>query len=224
MAATPAVASRSLLLFHPHLLELSSISSFLFRAPSRSPFLHSRRHPVCAQQLQRYNHAAETRDQELHPPPSRAGLNVVDVLRERGLLDHRAVAVVGGATGRVGDPLWKSPARAGRRERNSADIREIISRILGKTSGSTAMDVDPDRNAILERNLSKDGSFGNSGSCGSFMILDNYNWWEEMRLLDFLREVGRFARVGSMLAKESVKKRLASEEGMSYTEFTYQLL
>lgn len=56
------------------------------------------------------------------------------------------------------------------------------------------------------------------------MILNNYDWWKEVRLLDFLRNVGRYARVGTMMAKESVKKRLESEQGMSYTEFTYQLL
>ena len=59
---------------------------------------------------------------------------------------------------------------------------------------------------------------------GSFVILDNYDWWKDITLLDFLKEVGKFARVGTMMAKESVKKRLNSEEGMSYTEFTYQLL
>ncbi|MQM11671.1 hypothetical protein Taro_044581 [Colocasia esculenta] len=279
-SATAAVASRSLLLFRPHLIELPSPSRFLSQAPFRSPFLHSRRPPVCAQQLQHHNQAAEARDQELHPPPSPGRVNVIDVLQERGLLEsvtsdvlrsastdhaaapltvycgfdptaeslhlgnllgivvlswfqrcgHRAVAVIGGATGRVGDPSGKSLERpeldAETLERNSAGIREIISRILGRTPRSTASDVDPDRNAILERNLGKDGSLsaGNWGSCSSFTILDNYDWWKEMRLLDFLREVGRFARVGSMMAKESVKKRLASEEGMSYTEFTYQLL
>ena len=56
------------------------------------------------------------------------------------------------------------------------------------------------------------------------MILNNYDWWKEFRFLDFLKEVGRFARVGTMMAKESVKRRLESDQGMSYTEFTYQLL
>ncbi|KAG0475345.1 hypothetical protein HPP92_015031 [Vanilla planifolia] len=58
----------------------------------------------------------------------------------------------------------------------------------------------------------------------SFVILDNFDWWKDITLLSFLREVGRYARVGTMMAKESVKKRMMSEEGMSYTEFTYQLL
>lgn len=54
--------------------------------------------------------------------------------------------------------------------------------------------------------------------------MNNYDWWKKFSLLDFLRDVGKYARVGTMMAKESVKTRLNSEEGMSYTEFTYQLL
>lgn len=56
------------------------------------------------------------------------------------------------------------------------------------------------------------------------IILNNYDWWKKFSLLDFLRDVGKYARVGTMMAKESVKTRLNSEDGMSYTEFTYQLL
>jgi tyrosyl-tRNA synthetase len=56
------------------------------------------------------------------------------------------------------------------------------------------------------------------------VVLNNYDWWKEFSMLDFLRDVGKYARVGTMMAKESVKTRLNSEEGMSYTEFTYQLL
>ena len=56
------------------------------------------------------------------------------------------------------------------------------------------------------------------------MIVNNYDWWRDVSLLAFLRDVGKHARVGAMTAKESVRKRLASEEGMSFTEFTYQLL
>jgi len=56
------------------------------------------------------------------------------------------------------------------------------------------------------------------------IVLNNYDWWKDFSLLDFLRDVGKYARVGTMMAKESVKTRLDSEDGMSYTEFTYQLL
>ena len=56
------------------------------------------------------------------------------------------------------------------------------------------------------------------------LVVNNYDWWRDVSLLTFLRDVGKHARVGAMTAKESVRKRLASEEGMSFTEFTYQLL
>ncbi|KAG8502359.1 hypothetical protein CXB51_000283 [Gossypium anomalum] len=117
---------------------------------------------------------------------------------------HKAVALIGGATGRIGDPSGKSQERPEldleSLEKNIAGIMEIVNKILSK-------------NANL-------GSEKNS----NFVILNNYDWWKEVRLLDFLKQVGRYARVGSMMSKESVKKRLESEQGMSYTEFTYQLL
>ncbi|KAL0446909.1 UNVERIFIED_CONTAM: Tyrosine--tRNA ligase, chloroplastic/mitochondrial [Sesamum latifolium] len=65
---------------------------------------------------------------------------------------------------------------------------------------------------------------GRVSTPSSVTILNNYDWWKDVKLLDFLREVGRFARVGTMMSKESVRKRLESDQGMSYTEFTYQLL
>ncbi|KAL6176389.1 hypothetical protein ACLB2K_053023 [Fragaria x ananassa] len=108
---------------------------------------------------------------------------------------HQTVALIGGATARVGDPSGKSL------ERPELDLETLsqntsgISNTVGKILGSSGVS-----------------------------ILNNYDWWKEVRLLDFLKDVGRFARVGSMMAKESVKKRLESEQGMSYTEFTYQLL
>ncbi|KAK8706355.1 hypothetical protein V6N13_049924 [Hibiscus sabdariffa] len=117
---------------------------------------------------------------------------------------HKAVALIGGATGRIGDPSGKSQERpeldSNTLEKNIDGIMEIVNKILSK-------------NAYLgsEKNL-------------NFVILNNYDWWKEVRLLDFLKQVGRYARVGSMMSKESVKKRLESEQGMSYTEFTYQLL
>ncbi|KAL6297529.1 hypothetical protein ACE6H2_005671 [Prunus campanulata] len=106
---------------------------------------------------------------------------------------HRPVALIGGATARVGDPSGKSLERPeldlDTLSLNTSGVSNNITRILGRIS-----------------------------------ILNNYEWWKEVRLLEFLKDVGRYARVGSMIAKESVKKRLESEQGMSYTEFTYQLL
>lgn len=113
---------------------------------------------------------------------------------------HIPVALLGGATARVGDPSGKSKERPVLDDetisRNSKGIGEILAKILEGHS-------DADETAI---------------------VLNNYDWWKEFSLLDFLRDVGKYARVGTMMAKESVKTRLNSEDGMSYTEFTYQLL
>ncbi|XP_008801775.2 tyrosine--tRNA ligase, chloroplastic/mitochondrial-like [Phoenix dactylifera] len=166
---------------------------------------------------------------------------------------HKAVAVIGGATGRIGDPSGKSLERPEldieTLEKNSAGIKNLISKILGGgnsdagTGKEKALDVGSEKGSILETGVRENASLNphseNNGNSNfgieknaaldwrlddSFTILNNYDWWKDITLLDFLREVGRFARVGVMMAKESVKKRLMSEEGMSYTEFTYQLL
>ncbi|URE38326.1 hypothetical protein MUK42_16358 [Musa troglodytarum] len=152
---------------------------------------------------------------------------------------HQAVALIGGATGRVGDPSGKSLERpeldVETLDKNSASIKDLISKILGRRGGNeiaiaaseneTFLDIGGDKGGILQKDAFIDSiSEGNRSSDESFMILNNYDWWKDITLLEFLREVGRFARVGTMMAKESVKKRLVSEEGMSYTEFTYQLL
>ncbi|KAL2467961.1 Tyrosyl-tRNA synthetase [Forsythia ovata] len=112
---------------------------------------------------------------------------------------HKVVALVGGATGRVGDPSGKSLERPEldllALDRNVSGISTTISRILGRNHGAKC-----------------------------FSILNNYDWWKDVKLLDFLKDVGKFARMGVMMSKESVRKRLESEQGMSYTEFTYQLL
>ncbi|CAI9117663.1 OLC1v1019110C2 [Oldenlandia corymbosa var. corymbosa] len=117
---------------------------------------------------------------------------------------HKVVALIGGATGRVGDPSGKSTERPEldieTLENNVAGISRTIRSILGRAGA---------------------GNDGNS----SVAILNNYDWWKDVSLLDFLRDVGKFARVGVMMSKESVRKRLESkDQGMSFTEFTYQLL
>ncbi|WZZ30176.1 hypothetical protein YC2023_013577 [Brassica napus] len=112
---------------------------------------------------------------------------------------HQAAGLIDGATGRVCGPSGKSLERpeldSQTLEKNIAGIKNIIVKILS----------------------------GNP-SFGSSYLINNYGWWKDMTMLDFLKKVGRFARVGPMLAKESVKKRLESEQGMSYTELSYQLL
>ncbi|KAL6563344.1 hypothetical protein OROHE_005931 [Orobanche hederae] len=115
---------------------------------------------------------------------------------------HQVVVLVGGATGRVGDPSGKSFERPEldplSLDRNVSAISATIRTILGRDH--------------------------NSSSSSAISVLNNYDWWKDVKLLDFLRDVGRFARVGTMMSKESVRKRLESENGISYTEFTYQLL
>ncbi|CAM6095537.1 unnamed protein product [Calypogeia fissa] len=115
---------------------------------------------------------------------------------------HIPVAVMGGATARVGDPSGKSIERPVMSE-------ETISRNLEGIR------------AVLVQILKKEDSFGGGHDP---IFVNNYDWWKDFSLLDFLRDVAKHARVGTMMAKESVKRRLNSEEGMSYTEFTYQLL
>ncbi|XP_076957284.1 tyrosine--tRNA ligase, chloroplastic/mitochondrial [Bidens hawaiensis] len=115
--------------------------------------------------------------------------------------NHSVLALVGGATGRVGDPSGKSL------ERPELDIDTLNNNIAGIS------------NTIV--NILKQNPNAND----SVMVLNNYEWWKDVKLLDFLKDVGRFARVNTMMAKESVKRRLeSSDQGLSYTEFTYQLL
>lgn len=108
---------------------------------------------------------------------------------------HQAVALIGGATARVGDPSGKSI------ERPELDIDTLEKNILGISKTFSTI-------------------FGSS----NVVILNNYDWWKDFSFLDFLKQVGRFARIGTMIAKESVKKRLESVQGLSFTEFSYQLL
>lgn len=115
--------------------------------------------------------------------------------------------MIGGATARVGDPSGKSS------ERPELDPETLVNNTLGITDTIAR---------ILGNHRSQSQKF--SGDLNSLAILNNYDWWKEFRFLDFLKQVGRFARVGTMMSKESVKKRLESEQGMSFTEFTYQLL
>ena len=183
---------------------------------------------------------------------SYADRNVVDVLQERGLLDactneeelrkaagegnvavycgfdptadslhlgnllgivvlawfqrcgHTPVALLGGATGRVGDPSGKSAERPVLDEAtinaNTAGIQKILEGVLANSAGMAGADVPTAK------------------------VMNNLDWFGSMGFLEFLRDVGKYARVGTMMAKDSVKTRLDSEQGMSFTEFTYQLL
>ena len=115
---------------------------------------------------------------------------------------HAPIVLVGGATGMIGDPSGKSD------ERNLLDQQTLEKNCAGIQDQ-------------LERFLDFDTSLPNPA-----ILVNNYDWMKSYSLIDFSREVGKHITVNYMMAKESVKKRLSSEAkvGMSFTEFTYQLL
>mgnify|MGYP001402984641 FL=1 len=112
---------------------------------------------------------------------------------------HRPVALVGGATGMVGDPSGKSA------ERNLLDEDTLNHNI-----------------ACLKKQLAKFLDFSDPEQ-GAIMV-NNYDWFKRFHFLDFIREVGKHITVNYMMAKDSVKKRLEGENGLSFTEFSYQLI
>lgn len=114
---------------------------------------------------------------------------------------HRPIALVGGATGMIGDPSGKSD------ERNLLDEEALAKNVAGIKS-------------VLSRFLDF-----NSTEANAPVMVNNYDWMKEFSFIDFAREVGKRITVNYMMAKDSVKKRFSGEgEGMSFTEFTYQLI
>jgi tyrosyl-tRNA synthetase len=112
---------------------------------------------------------------------------------------HKPVALVGGATGMIGDPSFKSA------ERNLLDEATLQHNV-----------------ACLKSQLSKFLDFG-EGENDAKMV-NNYDWFKEFSFLDFIRDVGKLITVNYMMSKDSVKKRLEGDSGLSFTEFTYQLI
>jgi tyrosyl-tRNA synthetase len=113
---------------------------------------------------------------------------------------HKPFALVGGATGMVGDPSGKSE------ERNLLSEDTLAHNLAGVKKQ-------------LEKYLDFDPSLPNKAE-----MVNNYDWFRDMSFLDFIRDIGKHITVNYMSAKDSVKKRLESENGMSFTEFTYQLV
>ena len=120
------------------------------------------------------------------------------MLKHLQMAGHKPLAVVGGATGMIGDPSFKAA------ERKLLTIEEI------------QHNVDCIKKQ-LEKFLSFDEKDANAAE-----ILNNYDWMKDYLFLDFIRDVGKHITVNYMMAKDSVKKRM--ETGISFTEFTYQLL
>ncbi len=113
---------------------------------------------------------------------------------------HRPIALVGGATGMIGDPSGKSD------ERNLLGEDELEKNLNG-----------------IKMQLSKFLDFNAAGS-NAAIVVNNYDWFRGISFLEFLRDTGKHITVNYMMAKESVKKRIEGETGISYTEFAYQLM
>jgi tyrosyl-tRNA synthetase len=113
---------------------------------------------------------------------------------------HKPVALVGGATGMVGDPSGKSEERNLLSEDTLNHNLACVKKQLGKF-------------------LNFDAALPNAAE-----IVNNYDWFKEISFLNFIRDVGKHITVNYMMSKDSVKKRLEGDNGMSFTEFTYQLV
>jgi tyrosyl-tRNA synthetase len=122
------------------------------------------------------------------------------LLRRFQQAGHRPIALIGGATGMIGDPSGKSE------ERNLLSLDALRANVAG-----------------LERQLQKFLDF--DGGPTSALLVNNFDWMQRFSYLDFLRDVGKNFPINVMLAKDSVKSRLErTDSGISYTEFSYMLL
>ena len=127
--------------------------------------------------------------------------NYVGVLALRRFQDHghNIIVLVGGSTGMVGDPGGRSE------ERNLLDEDSLATNIAG-----------------IRGQLEKLVDF--APASGTVEMVSNYDWTKDVSILDFLRDVGKHVTVNQMVARDSVKSRMESEHGISYTEFSYMLL
>lgn len=112
---------------------------------------------------------------------------------------HKPYALVGGATGMVGDPSGKS------QERNLLSEQALNHNV-----------------SCIAAQLAKFLDFGSAANAA--VMVNNYDWFKDFSFLNFIRDVGKHITVNYMMAKDSVKKRLEGETGMSFTEFSYQLV
>ncbi len=125
--------------------------------------------------------------------------NLVQILTVRRfqLAGHKPLGLVGGSTGLIGDPRPTAE--------RTLNTRETVAEWVGYLRGQ------------IERYLSFEGD-------NAARMVNNLDWTAPLSAIDFLRDVGKYFRVGTMLKKDAVSARLNSEAGISYTEFSYQIL
>lgn len=143
--------------------------------------------------------------------PTAESLHVGHLLALLGLFHfqragHNVIALVGGATARLGDPSGRT------KEREALDAERVRNNAHALRQGLETL-------ATNHQQL-----FANGRKWGSFTVLDNSSWYQEQHLVDFLAAVGGHFRMGTLLSRLSVQTRLKSPEGMSLCEFLYQVL
>jgi len=149
--------------------------------------------------------------------PTASSLHVGNLVVIMGLLHvqrggHRPIIVVGGGTGRVGDPSGKTEMR------KVLDADEIRANVAAQTAQlSRYLDIGPPPTP------GKNAAFKDATEARRGFLLDNSDWLASLNYIEFLRDVGRHFSVNRMLAAESVKLRLESEGGLSFLEFNYSI-
>ncbi|XP_045729600.1 tyrosine--tRNA ligase, mitochondrial isoform X1 [Mirounga angustirostris] len=143
--------------------------------------------------------------------PTADSLHVGHLLALLGLFHfqragHNVIALVGGATARLGDPSGRT------KEREALEPERVRSNARALRQGLEAMGANHQQ------------LFANGRTWGSFTVLDNSAWYQKQHLVDFLAAVGGQFRMGTLLSRQSVQARLRSPEGMSLAEFLYQVL
>ncbi|CAG8602396.1 7750_t:CDS:2, partial [Cetraspora pellucida] len=148
--------------------------------------------------------------------PTAPSLHLGNLLTLMGLLHfnilgHRTIALIGGATGLIGDPSGRNterqPMSVTMIEHHVTALNQQLHRIF-----NNGLMYASRRGFILDNEVD------------NFLVMNNLEWFDKMLALEMLNDIGRYFRVGTMLMKESVKLRMENEGGISFTEFSYQLL
>ncbi|RIA84466.1 tyrosine-tRNA ligase [Glomus cerebriforme] len=148
--------------------------------------------------------------------PTAPSLHLGNLLTLIGLLHfnlhgHRTIALIGGATGSIGDPSGRNT------ERLPLSFSTIEKNVI-------AIDNQIRQIFINGKKYASRRGFKIGDELDNVIILNNLNWFQKMSALELLNDIGRYARVGTMLARDSVKSRMENTGGISFTEFSYQLL